>query len=69
MLQNWLGKVDVKIVELSANIEAFHLHMNTITNALDSYGLAHPELVLNFFKAYLQIDDLEFKTYVLYMQF
>jgi hypothetical protein len=69
MLRNSIGKLDVKIVELTANIAAFHLHVNTITNALASYGEAYPELVLNFFKAYLLVEDFELKTYVLYMQF
>jgi hypothetical protein len=52
-LRSSLGILDVKIVELTANIEAFHLHVNTITNALDSYGEPYPELVLNLFKAQL----------------
>jgi hypothetical protein len=32
-----IGKLEVKIVELSGNIIEFHLHVNIITNALDSY--------------------------------
>jgi hypothetical protein len=68
-LQSSLGKLDVKIVELAANIETFHMHVNTITNVLDSYGEPYPELILNLFKSYMLIEDVEFKTFVLYLEF
>jgi hypothetical protein len=48
-LRGALGKLEVKVVELMANIEAFHLHVNTITNALNSYRETYPELILNMF--------------------
>jgi hypothetical protein len=64
-----IGKLETKIVELTGNIIDFHLHVNTITNALDSYGQAYPELILNLFKAYSVVEDNEFTTYVMVTRF
>lgn len=68
-LRSSIGKLNVKVVELSANIIDFHLHVSTITNMLDSYGQQYPELVLNLFKAYTLIEDDEFKTYIMVTRF
>jgi hypothetical protein len=64
-----IGKFETKIVELTGNIIDFHQHVNTITNALDSYGQAYPELILNLFKAYNAVEDKEFTTYIMVTRF
>jgi hypothetical protein len=67
-LETWcsnLGELPVRLVDLSGNIIAFHQHVNTLTNALDSYGQTYPELIINLFKAYKQIEDREFSTYIM----
>jgi hypothetical protein len=61
--------VSTKLVEIRANIEEFHQHVNTLCNALDSYGQPYPELIINFFKAYALIKGNNFKTCVLYLCF
>jgi hypothetical protein len=68
-LRSNLGELPVKLVELSGNIIDFHQHVNTLTNALDSYGQAYPELIINLFKAYKQIEDREFLTYNMVTRF
>jgi hypothetical protein len=42
--------------------------VNTLCNALDSYGQPYPELIMNLFKAYALIEDNELKTYLLYLR-
>jgi hypothetical protein len=68
-LRNALGKLVVKIVECAGDIEKFHMHVNTLTNALDSYGQVYPELIVNLFKSYELIEDAKFSTYVQYVHF
>jgi hypothetical protein len=68
-LRNSLGKLEVKIVECAGDIEKFHMHVNTLTNALDSYGQPYPELIVNLFKAYELIEDAKFNHYVQYVQY
>jgi hypothetical protein len=68
-LRSAIGVLPTKMVEMTADIETFHQHVNTITNALDSYGQLYPELIMNLFKAYALIEDNDFKTYVLYLRF
>jgi hypothetical protein len=68
-LRSALGALPTKIVEMTGNIEDFHQHVNTVTNALDSYGQTYPELIMNLFKSYALIEDNDFKTYVLYLRF
>jgi hypothetical protein len=68
-LRSSLGELPVKLVELSGNIVDFHQHVNTLTNTLDLYGQAYPELIINLFKAYKQIEDNEFSTYVMITRF
>jgi hypothetical protein len=68
-LRNAIGALPTKMVELTANVEEFHQHVNTLPNALDSYGQPYPELIMNLFKAYALIEDNDFKTYVLYLRF
>jgi hypothetical protein len=68
-LRSAIGALPTKIVEMTANIEEFHQHVNTLTNTLDSYGQTYPELIMNLFKSYTLIEDNEFKTYILYLRF
>jgi hypothetical protein len=68
-LRSAIGALPTKIVEMSANIEDFHQHVNTLTNTLDSYGQTYPKLIMNLFKSYTLIEDNEFKTYILYLRF
>jgi hypothetical protein len=68
-LQASISKFETKIVELTGNIIEFHQHVNTITNSLDSYGQAYPELILNLFKAYNAVEDKEFTTYIMVTRF
>jgi hypothetical protein len=49
-LRNPLGKLDVKTVEFPGDKEKFHMHVNTLTNALDSYGKTYQELIVNLFQ-------------------
>jgi hypothetical protein len=49
MLCSLLFDLPTKIVELLGNIIDFHQHVHTLMNALDSYGQAYPELILNLF--------------------
>jgi hypothetical protein len=65
MLRSSLGELPTKIVEVAGNIVEFHQHVNTLLNALDSYGQAYPELILNLFKAYKLIEDKEFSTFIM----
>jgi hypothetical protein len=65
MLRSSLGELPTKIVELSGNIVDFHQHVNTILNALDSYGQVYPELIINLFKSYKMIEDKEFATFIM----
>lgn len=64
-LRGRLGELPTKLVELSGNIIDFHQHVNTIMNALDSYSQVYPEVILNLFKAYKQIEEREFSTYIM----
>jgi hypothetical protein len=68
-LRSAIGSLPTKMVELTANVEEFHQHVNTLANALDSYGQPYPELIMNLFKSYALIEDNDFKTYVLYLRF
>jgi hypothetical protein len=68
-LHSNLGDLPNKIVELSGNIIDFNQHVNTLTNALDSYGQTNPELIFNLFKAYKQIKFREFLTYIMVTRF
>jgi hypothetical protein len=64
-LRKFLTDLGVKMVELAGNAIDFNRHVNSITNALDSYGEIYPELMTHLFKAYKLIEDLEFTTYIL----
>jgi hypothetical protein len=68
-LRNSLGELDVKIVECAGDIETFHMHVNTLKIALDSYGKPYPELIVNLFKSYKLIEDANFNHYVQYVQY
>jgi hypothetical protein len=57
ILRSNLGELPVKLVGLSGNIIDLHQHVNTLTNAVDSYGQSYLELIINLFKAYKQIKD------------
>jgi hypothetical protein len=52
-----LSDLPTKLVELSGNIVDFHQRVHTLMNALDSYGQAYPELILNLFKSYKMVED------------
>jgi hypothetical protein len=56
-------------VELTGDIQEFHWHVNTIIGALDSYGKDYPELILNLFDAYENVEEKQFATYVMVTQF
>jgi hypothetical protein len=64
-LRSRLGELPTKLVEMSGNIIDFHQHVNTVMNALDSYSQTYPEVILNLFKAYKQIEEREFATYIM----
>jgi hypothetical protein len=68
-LRNSLGKLEVKIVEYAGDIKKFHMHVNTLKNALDSYGQPYPEVIVNLFKSYELIEDAKFNHYVQYVQY
>jgi hypothetical protein len=68
-LRSDIGALPTKMVELTSNIEEFHQHVNTLSNALDSYGQPYPELIMNLLKLYALIKDNNFKTYILYLSF
>jgi hypothetical protein len=68
-LRSAICALPTNIVEMTANIEEFHQHVNTLCNAKDSYGQPYPELIMNLFKAYALINNNNFKTYVLYLCF
>jgi hypothetical protein len=67
-LRNALGKLEVKVIKCAGDIKKFHMYVNTLTNALDSYGQASPELVVNLFKWYETIEDAKFNNFVQYNQ-
>jgi hypothetical protein len=69
MLRSSLGILPTKIVEVAGNIVEFHQHVNTLLNALDSYGQAYPERIVNLFKAYKLIEDKEFSTFIMITQY
>jgi hypothetical protein len=64
-----LNHLPTKMVELSGNIIAFHQHVTTVTNALDSYGKDYPELILHLFEAYEKVEDHQFATYIMVTRF
>jgi hypothetical protein len=61
--------LEVKVVECAGDIEKFHMYVNTLTNALDSYGQTYPELIVNLFKAYETIEDAKFSHFVQYTEY
>jgi hypothetical protein len=64
-----LNNLQVKIVELSGNIKDFHQQVDTITGALDSYGMEYRELILNLFDTYKKVENNQFLTYIMITRF
>jgi prefoldin subunit 5 len=52
VLRAQIGKLSIKMVEMSGNITEFNNHVRNLDNTLKSYGETSPEMMMNLFSAY-----------------
>jgi hypothetical protein len=59
-----LGELDVKMIDLSSNVEAFNFYVKAQVKALSARGETSNDLLMNLFKGYHAADDTAFKDLV-----
>jgi hypothetical protein len=64
VLRASIGKLSIKMVEMSGNITEFNNYARNLDNTLKSYGETSPELMMNLFAAYEAVEDEKFNIYI-----